>query len=207
MCVCVCARTLDWVDRWHFASQPFHSVCPYWSTRIRRKAAIKEIERDGEEEECDRECLCVCGGGIEVLFKSLFHSLSSSVLGTAAGQLTALHTYQTLELLPSVCVFNTANESSHWQTGAHVSNVAFISFSNFPLVKLSAHRRGWLVSKLKSSVSLRVEISGVGVKRFVVSWLLKDWRSFCTLFWGRRVNKNNKKFISKLISWRSESWI
>lgn len=60
--VCGCVRACVHVyvgglqrDRWHFASQPFHSVCPYWSVRIRRKAAIKEIERGegrkrGEEE-------------------------------------------------------------------------------------------------------------------------------------------------------------
>lgn len=38
-CVCVCVCADDpmrvrgvfgrWGDRWHFASQPFHSVCPY----------------------------------------------------------------------------------------------------------------------------------------------------------------------------------
>lgn len=69
-CVCVCVCADDpmrvrgvfgrWGDRWHFASQPFHSVCPYWSAQIRRKAAIKEIERregwrrEAEGRESDR---------------------------------------------------------------------------------------------------------------------------------------------------------
>lgn len=83
MCACVCVVFGRWGDRWHFASQPFHSVCPYWSARIRRKAAIKEIER-GEgsrgvqgrksEDESADERARLRARGMEERLKWLFNS-------------------------------------------------------------------------------------------------------------------------------------